>query len=271
MDIRNVIEKVVYPEDGLKEIFKLQGELLQDYIKVEGLPNYPIDLNVRSSQVIIKDFIGRIVEELGEAWESHREMLLMVNNKENDLIDRDLMISHLQNFNEEISDALHFFMELLMYSGFTYDHISKWLYRGMAECGKGPDLLQDLFFRGKNSTNTLRNELLNSYSLVVLSDSELTDEFLRGGRIVSKLYHRIAPQMLWDITYNLQIARNTLKNKPWKQTEMMTDEHQYETQISKAWGLLFNFLAYSGFTPLSLYTIYYKKNMINRFRIRSKY
>ena len=267
MDIRNFPETVVYPsEDALGKIFELQGELLQDYIKVEGLPEYPIDVNARSSQIIIKDFIGRIVEELGEAWESYESMIDLWCG---DIpIQVDLMISHLQNFNEEISDALHFFMELLIYSGFTNDSVKKWVYK---DTYTGVDTLHDLLEKGRYNCSSDITKLNGSFHSLVISDSDLKDEFLRGGRKLSMVYVDTAPKMLWDITYSLQIARNTLKNKPWKQTEMMTDEYLYETKISEAWLKFFKFLAYSGFSEESVYNIYYKKNMVNRFRIRSKY
>ena len=78
-------------------------------------------------------------------------------------------------------------------------------------------------------------------------------------------------QLLWDNTYWLQIARNTLKNKPWKQTEMMTDLNQYEAAIANCTFAMFKFFAFSGFTAESIYTIYFKKNRVNQFRVESKY
>lgn len=270
MDIRNFPETVVYPgNNALGKIFELQCELLRDYIKVEGLPEYPLDVNTRSSQVIIKDFIGRIVEELGEAWESYESMIHLWGNL--DLLGvekRNLMVSHLQNFNEEISDALHFFMELLIYSGFSLENVRGWVYK---YTHTGVDILHDLIEKGRDNSIHESRSLYSSFYTIVISDSELKDEFLRGGRNLSLVYKREASIMLWDITYSLQIARNTLKNKPWKQTEMMTDESLYEKKISEAWLKFFKFLAYSGFSAESVYNIYYKKNMVNRFRIRSKY
>lgn len=268
MDIRNFSGEVKYPNiDAMGKIFELQKELLKDYIGVEGLPQYPLDVNTRSSQVIIKDFIGRIVEELGEAWESYDNMNRLCGSIDV-IMDRDIIISHLQNFNEEISDAIHFFMELLIYSGFNYEHMYKWVSSKLLPSN---DILSDLITIGTDMSYNEISLLKSSYGLMVISDDELEDEFLRGGRKISSIYFNKASQMLWDITYKLQIARNTLKNKPWKQTEMMTDESLYEVYVSEAWFLLFKFLSYSGFTAESVYNIYYKKNMVNRFRIKSKY
>jgi hypothetical protein len=105
----------------------------------------------------------------------------------------------------------------------------------------------------------------------VIKDLDLYDEFLRGGRKLSKEIMAIMKGYLWDITYHLQLARNTLKNKPWKQSQMMTDEGLYRIKLKDATVSLFKFLHFTGFSPTSLYEVYYKKNLVNKFRIKSKY
>ena len=71
MDIRDIKEEVVYPlGKGLTEMYRLQKVLLDSYIKIEGLPQYPVNVNLKVSQSLIKDFVGRVIEELGEGYES---------------------------------------------------------------------------------------------------------------------------------------------------------------------------------------------------------
>ena len=84
MDSRNIKEPTPQIEDGkhLEKIYDLQKELLDSYIKIEGLPSYPIDVNSKKSQIILKDFTGRVIEELGEGYES----MLKVFNKRLDYI-----------------------------------------------------------------------------------------------------------------------------------------------------------------------------------------
>ena len=103
------------------------------------------------------------------------------------------------------------------------------------------------------------------------SDEDLTNEFLRGGRALSDNVGNEMAILLWRFTYYLQLTRNTLKNKPWKQSGVLTDEGRYEHFMKKATEALFAFLAFSGFSAKSLYTIYFCKNKINQFRIKSKY
>lgn len=262
MDVRDVNIEVIYPgESSLKDLFTLQKVLLDHYVKIEGLPKYPIDVNTKSSQILIKDFSGRIIEELGEGYESYVEMLDMYHKG----IPESAMILFLQNFNEEIADALHFFLELLIYSGFEEKSIASWM--GISE---DKDLLKESL--------EMSGFLINSEQMFkkfpckkVINDKDVTNIFLQGGRNLSSGIQDEFRKLLWDITYWLQLLRNTLKNKPWKQTEMMTDTNLYELYMSNAYTALFKFLYFAGFTEESIFEIYYKKNKVNQFRIKSKY
>lgn len=268
MDIRDFKEVVEYPgSEAFGKIIELQKELLDKYIGIESLPPYPVDINTRTSQNLVKDFSARIVEELGEGFESYLTMMEMFHQG----MGEDEMIPFLQNFNEEISDAIHFWMELMIYSGYEMGHILKWaeIYISSTHVKYG-DPLQTWLDIGRAIVQT---EVANKKIPCrwVIKDHMLTDEFLRGGRQLGSSRMDIMKQYLWDITFHLQIARNTLKNKPWKQTEMMTDTSQYEDSMRKTCLALFKFFAFTGFTKESLYVIYYKKNRVNLFRIKSKY
>lgn len=269
MDIRDIKEKVNYPGViAFEKIFQLQKDLLHMYIGIEdGLPQYPIELNTKPSQVLIKDFTGRIVEELGEGFESYLTMMNMFHQG----VEENEMIPYLQNFNEEISDALHFWLELMVYSNYEISSIIEWAeYYADKTFVRGRDIL-DIWFRigGTFVEQEVSNKKIPCRW--VIKDHMLDDEFLRGGRQLGQNRMDIMKQYLWDITYNLQIVRNTLKNKPWKQTEMMTDVIQYEEYMKRTTLSLFKFLYFTGFTKESLYLIYYKKNKVNQFRIKSKY
>lgn len=267
LDIRDIKEKVVYPGNkAFGSIFNLQKELLSHYIIIEGLPSYPIDLNTKSSQNIIKDFTGRVIEELGEGFESYLIMLDMFHNG----VDESEMIPYLQNFNEEIADATHFWLELMVFSGYEIHSLISWISNYHIIKGKISDLLRTWF---KLAEIVVNQEVATSKIPCrwVIKDHMLHDEFLRGGRQLGNNRRDIMKKYLWDITYYLQIARNTLKNKPWKQSEMTTDLNQYEYGISETTISFFKFLYFAGFTPESFYEIYYKKNMVNLFRIKSKY
>ena len=268
MDIRNITEEVNYPGiSAFADMFALQQLLVDHYTNIEKLPEAPVDLNTKVGQDLVKDFTGRIIEELGEGFESYLLMLDMFHTGQRS----EDMIPHLQNFNEEISDALHFWLELMIFSGYDVMTLMGWLHHFLDDKAIiGHDQLKSWFTLGEALTlqDTVHKKTPCWW---VIKDHMLKDEFLRGGRQLGNVRRDIMKQFLWDITYHLQIARNTLKNKPWKQTEMMTDLQQYENAQREATAALFKFLYFAGFTKESLYVIYYKKNKINQWRIKSKY
>lgn len=75
----------------------------------------------------------------------------------------------------------------------------------------------------------------------------------------------------WRITEEIGEAMNTLKNKPWKTTHMLTDEVHYREELVDAFHFMVELLIHSGFDAESLAAMYLDKNDVNLFRIRSKY
>lgn len=269
MDIRDITEEMAYPEgSALSVMIELQKELIDHYVSIEGLPNYPVDINTKSSQVLIKDFVGRIIEELGEAWESYEIMMAMDKSKP------ELIIPHLQNYNEEVADALHFWLELLIFTGINTSDFSTFLKQkssDLAVVNPNRDLLRLLMGYADQEIGIIDTPSITVSSYVLPAGKGGNNLFLMGGRNLGKTDRDIQKMLLWDITFHLQIARNTLKNKPWKQTGMMTDETLYKTEIMRASFALFKFMAFAEFTPESIFYIYFKKNRVNKFRIASKY
>jgi len=75
----------------------------------------------------------------------------------------------------------------------------------------------------------------------------------------------------WRITEELGEAMNCLKNKPWKQTEMFTDEEHFLEEIIDGFHFYVELLILCGFTPETLFRTYFAKSEVNKFRQRSKY
>lgn len=78
----------------LKQIFDKQKELLEKYRDIENMP-VKVDINNAQHQKLLKEFTFRGIEELAEAYEA----FLDKNN---------------EHFIEELSDAIHFFTEVLL-------------------------------------------------------------------------------------------------------------------------------------------------------------
>ena len=289
MDIRDITQEPEKTDNKLKTIFSLQKELLNHYQKIEGLPKYPIEVNVKASQVILKDFIGRITEELAEGLES-LDKILMVKDKYQDVTRsgehyKGTVVPMIQNFNEECADALHFAVELLIFSGVDEDMVMSYVHTYIMnleadeysiEDGKRvpTDWLQLLVkaARSRNSRNGMLEwsfpEKMDAMPIILAEDME---PYNPGCRRLDDTVYKNLMLLYASCTLAFNIARNTLKNKPWKQTQMKTDEANYRMLIIEGFVKLIEFFEFAGLTEDDIYFLYYKKNMVNNFRIRSKY
>lgn len=287
MDIRDVKESPVKVESGkyLEKIYELQTELLNHYVKIEGIPLWPIDVNTKKSQVLLKDFTGRVTEELAEGFESHLSVGELTEANKlwfGDSIETEKyneMISHLQNLNEEQADAMHFMVELLMYANILPEDIQAWVDLKVKEYGlknpkqyKTSDIINNAMLLGRIS-NEGYFEGTEPKSLTCLVEHVGEEElkYLPGGRLYNNLLIEASKCCLWDVTYALNISRNCLKNKPWKQSGVMTNEALYQSKLVEAFVYMVGYWSRLGMTSESVYYLYFKKNCINQFRIKSKY
>ena len=76
---------------------------------------------------------------------------------------------------------------------------------------------------------------------------------------------------LWDITYIYGLGMNCLKNKPWKQSQVLTDKPLFHKYMLEGYKKLLTFLLEAGMSSDLMYNYYCKKNEVNKFRQRSKY
>ena len=65
-------------------------------------------------------------------------------------------------------------------------------------------------------------------------------------------------------------AMNCLKNKPWKQTHMLTDAIQYRKRLTNAWYEYMSIL-HTNLNNREIFILYFKKAAVNSFRQRSNY
>jgi len=213
-------------------IFQRQHVLMGKYHEIESKNGFnamaaPVDLHDRQAQARLKDFAWRVTEELAEATEARAKHANIP-----------------QHFYEELSDAYHFFVELLILSGFSSSHLSD-----LSSIGyevhydeKWPCNLHRLFEIRKQIASTgLRH---NSVQI--------------NGRC-------------YQVIESLGCAMNCLKNKPWKNTHMLTDANLFKAHLIAAHGKFIDLCISSGMDHDFLYTIYFKKSEVNKFRQRSNY
>jgi len=241
------IEERVLMGEGLPVLFELQLELMAEYVKVEKLPQWPINPHEPKNQVILKDFMGRVAEELGESWEYYENMR-----------EGKITIANLSGFNEEIADVTAFLLETLIYVGVTPEELHKAI-----EPDKD-DALGYLY----NNTN------FRSRTTIPRNLHEGRDYIEAGiGRFMyTSEYSNHLAKTFWHFNYLLQMSKNVLKNKPWKVHQVMTDENKFRNKLLTAAVEFFRMTTRElEMSPLGLVTVYYKKNRVNLFRIKSKY
>lgn len=92
--------------DKFDKIFELQQKLMESY-------PYPkaVDINTKEGQKLIRENAGFVVEELYEG----------INCLKNRPWNRTQMVVDRDHFNEEMADAFHFFIQLLIMAGFDSD------------------------------------------------------------------------------------------------------------------------------------------------------
>lgn len=272
MDIRDInmepFEYTYSKNTGrvVQAIFKLQKDLLDLYIGVEKLPQYPIDINAPVNQVLIKDFIARVTEELGEAYESY---LWLYNWARGDQAhDRDTAVQKLYNFNEEIADAIHFLVEALIFTGITPTLLNQYISQfNFPEYM--PDDRDDTYNLVKDTPIAYQGR---GFDKSIIALPHLLENLLtKGGQESSPNMKGILAERMWSVTYFLQLSRNALKNKPWKQSQMLSDGKVYRTNMVYAFIELVALCQYMGMTEKHFFAIYWAKNQVNHFRIQSKY
>ena len=131
---------------------------------------------------------------------------------------------------EELIDGLHFLTELTILTGYTPEDI-------VWDNPNGNDLLLTLYNQNYLGNSPVQNTM------------EL---------------------LITDLVRDLGMMCNCLKNKPWKQTSMLTDVNEFLHKLRCVWADYFSILSLS-LSPQAIVEIYFKKSQVNKFRQRSNY
>ncbi len=76
---------------------------------------------------------------------------------------------------------------------------------------------------------------------------------------------------IFDVVYCLGMCGNTLKNKPWKQSQVLTDINKFHFNMNKTLIYFIKMCKTLDITAQELYELYFRKSMVNQFRQRSNY
>lgn len=220
----NDVDLVEDSDNYIKSIFENQKELMDKYHPIEhkvlGIDALNIKCESESSidspviQLKIKDHLWRVVEEVAESLEASQD-------------------SYVHQI-EELSDALHFMVEFMIFVGIEYDKLP---------------LLDDVH-------EFVKKQLI---------------EYSQEGEVDQNFHYIMVKTTYLEVFYRLGLIGNCLKNKPWKQSQMRTDYKKFYDCSIDAFEALINLFCILGLTPRDIYDIYFKKSEVNRFRQRSKY
>ncbi len=152
----------------------------------------------------------------------------------------DALVQHPDNrehFLEEMIDSIHFFIELNILCGIDSQEIKKYY--------EVPNNVDSLSYLEETS------KLISAVEVKYLPEALL-------------IYTTIGQP--------IGNAMNKLKNKPWKQTHMVTDIQSFKDCLMPTWLGYFKVLSEKhGLTAKDIFTLYFKKSEVNKFRIKSQY
>lgn len=113
----------------------------------------------------------------------------------------------------------------------------------------------------------LNPELCNYYNL----DYDKIGECTPGFNHISEITHQVESNHLWYITHQLNITRNLLKNRPWKNNQVMSKEIEYQEALVRSFLMYLGFLTINGFTPHTIIRLFIRKKLLNDWRIETGY
>lgn len=138
------------------------------------------------------------------------------------------------HYQEELIDGLHFLTELTVLAGKDYNTILP-----INTPAYDEDHLRDLVENAKEVISRKANDHLDFW--------------------VSRFIEQLA------------MMCNCLKNKPWKQSMMKTDQEAFYNRLAEAWVCYITILVVSGMGAEDIANVYLKKSQVNQFRQRSNY
>ena len=229
---QDVIPTPTKEKDMLDLIFERQHNLAIKYTPIEG-ENGLLQTTLFPGDLDDKKSQARMKDFAWRTQEELYEATESLSHKEHDTV----------HFLEEIIDAIHFFTELNLFCGYTSKDVAE--FYGWKE-GDKFEYLESLANKMNEMTNGPMGKGDKNYSLPAL------------------IYVSIG-QPIGD-------AMNKLKNKPWKQTHMVTDKEAFKNCLLCAWLGFFRVLHnVFDLSAKDIFTLYFKKSEVNKFRIKSKY
>lgn len=218
--------------DKLKAIFKRQSELMSKYH----------DIELRSGLLQTEDCPVNLDDKRGQA--RLKDFAWRVTEEVGEALDA-LHSGDKDHYYEELIDGLHFLTEMSILAGTSPEEIFKAVFE--REVKSDEDILEVFITRVKQETVRFDNPTNCP------------------GPCPSDIAFKVM-----NLVESLGMTCNCLKNKPWKQSNMVTDRNAFYQNLSVTWKVYIALLSLE-LSAEEIVDVYLRKSQVNKFRQRSNY
>lgn len=247
---------------------QLQKELLEHYIRIEGMPMYPVDPTSKEGRALLRDFAYRITDELVEA--SNHIAAIYESLASNQQMQARQELRH---FNEELGDWWHFLLEFIVFADINESQLEGLVYQAAQEEIGGFEYeesechLDNMFAIADLVCLRagLREDRRNKFNIGKANLEDWGAATL-GPRTIELFY-----MGSWNATENLFKAIHDLKHKPWAQTDTKANLAGFLSHTGRFFLSVMQLMVIIGKTPMSIKESYFLTNKKNQNRIKSGY
>ncbi|KKW11015.1 MAG: hypothetical protein UY48_C0027G0002 [Candidatus Gottesmanbacteria bacterium GW2011_GWB1_49_7] len=244
-------------------ISRCQQELMEKYRGIEGMSVGPMQFQTKEAQTWIKNFLWRTHEELCEAGEAIEQAKALLHATLGDAnADLTLIRLKLAHVFEEISDAIHFVCEASLLCENTR------LHHGLIKSSR-----EEL---EKTKQKLLHEEPsaaagFNGLFLIPKLMEEPQIQISSNCKTLASCGLVFISLLLYQASYKLGLVGNVLKNKQWKQSEVISDDLLFKVRLTDAVKAILVPLMLIGMTDQDIFILYRQKNLVNKWRQDTNY
>jgi len=118
---------------------------------------------------------------------------------------------------------------------------------------------------------TRQGELMAKYEEIEKKNGANVVEPFQFGELDLRNVQARLKECAYRVVEELSEATNCLKNKPWKQDAVATDEVHYKEELADTFHFFLELLIVSGFDAKEFASYYFRKAEVNKFRQNSGY
>lgn len=261
--LKEAFPETRYPSGvGSKAVWEEQMNLMGLYKDKGRLPEWQgIDLADRKTQKFIRDLIGFLEEEIIEAEDAYSSL---VDAQLNPSLYPSNNTNH--DFNEEVADCLHFWVELFIYSGISYDMLMEY-YHDLSRASSMNTISDDVLKMALQYANSYRAQHHPNRGTMGFNIGlpDKWEPFSVNGTLVGEEMLLNYDNYTFKAIKSLKLAMNQLKNKYWKaKTDYSVDTSTYQRLIIEGWLYWTVSLTFTNYQDhMGMVYTYLLKNKVN--------